>query len=104
MASAKQALRESISFESLVESPTLPQFKSLFVDKAIAEFAKSGKNIAEIKVMDPSEVHIAVIDEHASMGYNVFKSKGEYDEWMNKSLYQPTQDQIEEAITRGDGT
>lgn len=104
MGSVKTALKESVTFQAIVESPTLPQFKSLFVDEAVKDLARSGKTIAEVKVMSPEEAHIAVIDGHSSMGYNVFKSGEEYDSWMKQSLHEPTQDQIEEAMNRGNGS
>jgi hypothetical protein len=47
------------------------------------------------------DILIKVIDPHAASGYLVFQDEPAYSDWLNKQLYEPSQDEIEEAASRG---
>ena len=74
---------------------------SLFKEDAMAKVMESGRPI-EIVEERPDGFTYKVIDQHASQGYNVFKSKDEYNQWLQASLYEPSQDEMEGALN-GDG-
>lgn len=52
---------------------------------------------------DSSVIMVKTVDPFASTGYLAFQSAQEYDGWLKAALYEPTQDEIEEALNRGDG-
>lgn len=50
------------------------------------------------------DIIIKLIDPHAASGYLVFQDEAAYRNWLDSELYQPSQDEIEEASSRGSGT
>lgn len=50
---------------------------------------------------DGGDILIKRIDPHAASGYLVFQDETAYNDWLNKQLYEPSQDEIEEAASRG---
>jgi len=61
----------------------------------------AGKGEASIKITlnpeDGSDILIKVIDPHAAAGYLVFQDDASYKDWLSQQLYEPSQDEIEEA-------
>ena len=47
------------------------------------------------------DIIIKLIDPHAASGYLVFQDEEAYNDWLSKELYEPSQDEIEEAASRG---
>lgn len=52
---------------------------------------------------DGSDIIIKLIDPHAASGYLVFQDENAYNDWLGKQLYEPSQDEIEEASSHGAG-
>lgn len=50
---------------------------------------------------DGGDILIKVIDPHAASGYLVFQDETTYNDWLGKQLYEPSQDEIQEAASRG---
>lgn len=50
---------------------------------------------------DGGDILIKVIDPHAATGYLVFQDEKAYNDWLNVNLYEPSQDEIQEAVRRG---
>lgn len=50
---------------------------------------------------DGGDILIKLIDPHAATGYLVFQDESAYNDWLNKQLYEPSQDEIQEAASRG---
>lgn len=46
---------------------------------------------------DGSDIIIKLIDPHAASGYLVFQGEAAYNDWLNQQLYEPSQDEIQEA-------
>jgi hypothetical protein len=53
---------------------------------------------------DPDAIIVKRVDPFAATGYLAFQSEQEYGDWLSASLYEPTQDEVEEAMNRGNGT
>jgi hypothetical protein len=49
------------------------------------------------------DILIKVIDPHAASGYLVFQDESAYKHWLNVQLYEPSQDEIQEAARNGTG-
>lgn len=50
---------------------------------------------------DGGDILIKLIDPHAASGYLVFQDETAYNDWLNTQLYEPSQDEIAEAASRG---
>lgn len=53
---------------------------------------------------DPGAMIVKRVDPFAATGYLAFQSEREYSDWLQSSLYEPTQDEIGEALNRGNGS
>jgi hypothetical protein len=49
------------------------------------------------------DILIKLIDPHAASGYLVFQDEEAYNNWLGVQLYEPSQDEIGEAASRGAG-
>ena len=98
------ALTPLFDDESPVPKDTLKQ--DVADDFKIKELAGVMDNKLEISFNpeEGSDIIIKLIDPHAASGYLVFQDEAAYTDWLNKELYEPSQDEIEEAATRGTGS
>jgi hypothetical protein len=46
---------------------------------------------------DGSDIIVKLIDPHAASGYLVFQDEKAYKDWLDVQLFDPSQDEIEEA-------
>ena len=53
---------------------------------------------------DGSDIIVKLIDPHAASGYLVLKDQSAYRDWLDAQLYEPSQDEVQEAINRGSRT
>lgn len=53
---------------------------------------------------DGDDILLKVIDPHAASGYLVFQDQDAYKSWLDAQLYEPSQDEIQEAAKRGTRT
>jgi hypothetical protein len=85
-----------VKFETLFDDEEVTVGgKSLIKDEVLKRIKSTGQNL---EIIDREEGFIVkVVDPDESQGYNKFKTVGEYQEWLNSSLYEPTQDEIQEA-------
>lgn len=58
----------------------------------------------QLDVSEPSAIISKQVDPQAAMGYLVFKDEPDYNSWMSKELFMPTQDQVLEALHNGSGS
>jgi hypothetical protein len=47
------------------------------------------------------DILVKLIDPHAATGYLVFQGEQAYRDWLNRELYEPSQDEIQEAARHG---
>jgi hypothetical protein len=87
--------------ESAVPKDTLKQMVT--EDFKLNQLAgiPDGKLEISFNPEDGGDILIKVIDPHAASGYLVFQDESAYNDWLGKQLYEPTQDEIEEAASRG---
>jgi hypothetical protein len=53
---------------------------------------------------DGDDIILKVVDPQAAAGYLVFQDEQEYNGWLQQELFQPSQDEVEEAASRGSGS
>lgn len=71
-----------------------------------AEFIGVSEDRLQISFNPPDgdDIILKVVDPHAATGHLVFQGEDQYNDWLSDSLYEPSQDEIEEAARRGSRT
>lgn len=87
--------------ESAVPEGTLKE--AVIADFKLNQLAGTPDEKLEISFNagDGGDILIKLIDPNAAQGYLVFQDETAYNDWLNRQLYEPTQDEIEEAASRG---
>jgi hypothetical protein len=82
--------------------------KTTLVQEALEDFKLNNLTGIQEQKMEISfnpdgggDILIKVIDPHAATGYLVFQDEEGYKSWLNAQLYEPSQDEIQEAASRG---
>lgn len=87
-----------VTIEKLFDEDDVAVDKSFFKDAVLRKLHESGKQVLEISP-DEAGFAVKVIDSHSASGYNVFKSSAEYKEWLQASLHEPSQNEMQEALS-----
>lgn len=90
---------------------TAPFTREMFVSPVVQHMRKTvlaGVPESHVEVTSqegsPSDIIVKKVDPYAATGYRAFQSVQDYNSWLQASLYEPTQDEIEEALNRGNGS
>lgn len=90
------ASNNGVTLEALFDDFSSIPSKNQFKDVAIERIKQTGKMV---EVLDEGDVlSVKVIDPLASQGYNMFASQKEYQSWLGSQLFEPSQEQMEEAL------
>mgnify|MGYP006275967873 CR=1 FL=1 len=86
----------SITFESLFDERSAVIDKSLFKEAVVSDMRTT------MHVIDTEDTEdgliVKAIDPLRSKGYNKFESNEDYTQWLQASLYQPSHEEIQEAL------
>lgn len=92
----KKALKESIRFESLHTNAAGPFPAELF--------KSPGVSTPELSGTSSSGIMLPTVDAKESLGYQVFQNHDDYQSWLRASLYEPSEEEMTEAMQRGSGS
>lgn len=90
---------------------TTPFSKADFVPPVLSHMKRgvlAGVSDSDLEVSGQEDgsdgIMVKRVDPHAATGYLAFQSVEDYNGWLTASLIEPTQDEVEEAANRGNGT
>ena len=91
-------------FDPLRTNP-VDELKKIVAQDAQLKYGLKGfPEQIKLDVASESDIISKQVDPHSAMGYLVFKDEDEYNSWMQAQLFEPTQDQVMEALSDGSGS
>jgi hypothetical protein len=106
MDSVKDAVAESVTFESLFDDNTAVVSKAAMKQEVFKKLMATGEPMTiDLQGDESADLIVRKMSPPASQGYNVFENMDEYQDWMRQSLHEPTEDEIMEGLREnGAGT
>lgn len=95
---------ELVTFESAFDEFAPTPDKKLFKEAVLTKLATEGKIVIEVPDDGGGgDLLLKRMDAHVSQGYNVFNSHQDYQEWMQQSLHEPTDEEVMNSLKEQNG-
>lgn len=99
MGSAREAIQGSLTFEALFDETTAVYGKEAFKEAVFEDLMSKGQMVEIDRSGDgESDMIVKQIDPQVSQMYNVFHTVDEYEEYLQQSLRDPSEEEIMEAL------